>query len=581
MDGARSAFQTPITMREAIENITRKRYILPSIQREFVWKTEQIIKLFDSLMQEYPIGSFLLWGLEKEKIKEYQFYEFITNYHERDMRHNPKANVTGEDNVTAILDGQQRLTALYIGLKGTYAQKEPFKKQNSYDAYPKRKLHLNLLAKSTDFDLTYDFKFLTPLEASRHDEKTYWFEVSKVLEFQCLRDINKYLRDKGLLETELPEQCLFKLYQVVNETRVINYYLETSQDLDKVLKIFIRVNSGGTILSYSDLLLSIATAQWKTRDAREEITTFVEELNQIGDGFDFDKDFVLKSCLVLTDINEIGFKVSNFNRCNMETIENSWDANTKAIRLAVELVSSFGYNIETLTSNNAIIPIAYYIMKKKNPDSFVLSTNYREDREKINRWLKVSLIKRSFSGQPDNVLGPIRKTISENNQVFPVDAIVERFKGSNKSLTFSEEDIESLLNHKYREPHTFSVLSLLYPTLDFRNRFHKDHIYPRSLFKKSELRKKGIPDWNWDWYMDNADYLGNLQLLEGLPNEEKSNTDFLTWLNKTCTNENERKDYMKKHFIPDNVDLSFANYTKFVEERNKLIANRLREILVV
>ena len=366
MEGAKSAFQTPITIKEAIDNVYRKRYILPSIQREFVWKPEQIIKIFDSLMQEYPIGSFLLWGLEKASLKDYQFYEFITNYHEINGRHNPKATVTGEDSVTAVLDGQQRLTALFIGLKGSYAQKEPYKKKTAYDAFPKRKLYLNLLSPSSDFDMKYDFDFLTPIEASRHDDKTQWFEVGKVLEFQDLLSINDYLRDKGLITSRFVNESLFKLWQVVNQNRVINYYLETSQDLDKVLNIFIRVNSGGTILSYSDLLLSIATAQWKTRDAREEITKFVEDTKAIGEGFEFDKDLVLKSCLVLSDINEIAFKVANFNKVNMETIENNWDKIAKAIRLAVELVSSYGYNYETLVSTNAVIPIAYYIIKKGN-----------------------------------------------------------------------------------------------------------------------------------------------------------------------------------------------------------------------
>ena len=44
---------------------------------------------------------------------------------------------------------------------------------------------------------------------------------------------------------------------------------------NKVLDIFVRVNSGGTPLSYSDLLLSMATNQWQDRDAREEVRTLV------------------------------------------------------------------------------------------------------------------------------------------------------------------------------------------------------------------------------------------------------------------------------------------------------------------
>ena len=233
-----------------------------------------------------------------------------------------------------------------------------------------------------------------------------------------------------------------------------------------------------------------------------------------------------------------------------------------------------------MTSNNAIIPIAYYILKKGNPESFILSINYKDDREKIDQWLKCSLLKRSFSGQPDNVLNPITKVIQENTDAFPIDQIVERFKGTNKSLKFTEEDLESLLTYKYNEAYSFSVLSLLYPTLDYRNQFHKDHIHPKSFFKKSELRKKGIPDWQHERFIENVDYIGNLQLMEGLPNEEKNNTDFKEWLENTYPNINERKEVMRNNYIPENIDFSFRNFPMFIEERNKLILNALRKILL-
>jgi len=90
--------------------------------------------------------------------------------------------------------------------------------------------------------------------------------------------------------------------------------LEKDESLDKGSNVFIRVNSGGTILSYSDLLLSVAVAQWKNRDAREEVTGFVDRLNAIGDRFNFDKDVVLKSCLVLSDFTEIAFKVGQLQQ---------------------------------------------------------------------------------------------------------------------------------------------------------------------------------------------------------------------------------------------------------------------------
>ncbi len=118
------SFKTPITIKEAVQNIDKGEYFLPAIQREFVWKTTQIEKLFDSIMRDYPISSFLFWKVDTQNLNSYQFYKFIDEYHEKDSKHNKKVNFNGRaSGITAILDGQQRLTSLYIGLKGSYASK--------------------------------------------------------------------------------------------------------------------------------------------------------------------------------------------------------------------------------------------------------------------------------------------------------------------------------------------------------------------------------------------------------------------------------------------------------------------------
>jgi hypothetical protein len=96
-------------------------------------------------MLGYPIGSFLFWEVGVANVREFAFYEFLRNYHEKDCSHNPKANVIGSETVTAILDGQQRLTSLYVGLRGTFAYKRPHMHSDSPRAYPVRKLYLNLL----------------------------------------------------------------------------------------------------------------------------------------------------------------------------------------------------------------------------------------------------------------------------------------------------------------------------------------------------------------------------------------------------------------------------------------------------
>lgn len=582
------SFERPITVKEAIDNVHSKKYLLPAIQRELVWYPDQIELLFDSLMRDYPVGSFLFWHVDKRRSHIYQFYEFIRNYHERDSRHNPKAHVNGEDDIVAILDGQQRLTSLYIGLRGSYAYKEAKKRWDNNAAFPERRLHLNLLKTCTEEDvkLKYDFQFMTDKESQdKRDDDHFWFRVGDVLKLKENSDVNDYLLENNLFgydreKSQFANKTLFKLHSVVHQQPAINYFLEKDESLDKVLNIFVRVNSAGTTLDYSDLLLSIASAQWQEKDAREEIIDFVDEIGSIGDGFKFDKDFVLKSCLVLCGFTDIAFKVDNFNRSNMLTIEQRWEEITKAIKLTVNLIAAYGYNRDTLTSNNALIPIAYYLLKKDLPQNFVQSSRHQEDRDKIHKWLTIALLKRAFSGTPDNVLRPIRQILDKHQDYFPLNEIVEDFRGKPKSFTFSNDEIQALFDNRYGSAYTFSTLAMLYPTLDFRNKFHQDHIFPKSLFTRKKLSRRVIPESKIESYMAKYDYLANLQLIEGVPNMEKSDKDFKEWLHKTYPNQLARRDYMDKHYIPD-VDLSLDNFENFITERTRLMMAKFESLLKI
>lgn len=581
------AFQTPLTIGEVIHNIHRKKYVLPAIQREFVWGTNQIEQLFDSLMQGYPVGSFLFWHVEKENSQVFQFYEFIRNYHELKNHHNPTASIDGMEDLVAILDGQQRLTSMYIGLKGSFANKIPRLRRNNPAAYPERFLYLDLLAPSEEFDVIYNFRFLKEDEAAAQtEEKTaYWFKLSDILTFKQFMDVNTYLLQNGLLslpseQSTFANETLFKLFEAIHQTPSVNYYLEKDQALEKVLNIFIRVNSGGTKLSYSDLLLSIATAQWKNKDARKEITEFVDDINQIGDGFHFNKDFVLKSCLVLADFSDIAFKVDNFNASTMQKIEDEWEEIKEAIRLAVELVASFGYSESNLTSNNALIPIAYYLNQLERPQNYAISKAYEADRAILRKWFVIALLKRVFSGSPDNVLRPLRRVMKEHPGSFPLAEIIETFKGTTKTFTFDQDELNNLLNYQYGQSHTFSVLSVLYPTLDFRNKFHLDHIFAKSLFTRKALLNLGIAEDELETYMDKVNSLGNLQLLEGVPNIEKSNKPFIKWVHEAFPTEQERQDYAGKHYIPQ-VDVEMKAFPEFIEQREKILIQAFKEMLEV
>jgi uncharacterized protein with ParB-like and HNH nuclease domain len=99
-------FQLPITIAQAVKSIQTRDLVLPAIQREFVWEDKQIVRLFDSILRGYPIGSFLSWKIDPATAEEFRFYGFIRDYHEKDSPHCPVLDLPPAKTVIAVLDGR-------------------------------------------------------------------------------------------------------------------------------------------------------------------------------------------------------------------------------------------------------------------------------------------------------------------------------------------------------------------------------------------------------------------------------------------------------------------------------------------
>lgn len=581
------AYQTPITIKAAIDSIKKHHYVLPSIQREFVWDTDQIETLFDSLMRDYPISTFLFWKVDKNKITDFQFYEFLKNYHEKDCRHNRKAELSNDEDIIALLDGQQRMTSMYVALTGTYAKKIPYYRWESPHAFPPKKLYLNLLKPSEALEVEYDFQFLTEDKAVTKDG-CFWFECGKIMDCTDMSKVSMYLMQNKLMDSSIysEEESTFAIntlngfFNVTHQKGTISYYLEEGEALDKVLQIFIRINSGGTKLSYSDLLLSIATAQWEDKDAREVIHGFVDEINNIGDGFAFNKDIVLKSCLVLADF-DVKFKVDNFTKENMNVIERNWELFSNAMRSAIELVAKFGYNRDNLVATNSVIPIAYFIYKNDYEESILHASSREDDRKAIKEWLARVLLKGTFGGQPDNIYPKMRELINASLGKFPLQEIIAYYRGDRKSISFSEDDIESLLGLQYGKPKTYCALTLLYPGLNYNFKYHQDHIHPQSFFNKKYLRPLNLPDEEYDAFIDACNGLSNLQLLQATQNIEKSDKPFSEWLSQSYPEQSDRESFLMQHYIDTSDSLAFENLLGFVKTRRKLLKSQFMNMLNV
>ncbi len=545
------------------------RYFLPDIQREYVWLKKayekKIEQLFDSILRGYPIGSFLFWKLQKEDIARsdeqdenklnFQLYKFIENYDER-KPHNEKIYIEQikRDELHIVLDGQQRLTSLYIGLKGTRTLRKKWARSDDPNAYEEKRLYLNLKHQPNMDNPEDNYQFEFYAKAPTNDENHFWFKVGDILE---LESVWNYTEKHGIKGNAL--NLLEKLKDAFHTKQLISFFEEKEKNLNKVLNIFIRVNSGGEKLSYSDLLMSILTASFSS-DIREKMNELVDALKDKGFP-NVEQDQVLKTCLLLIGSNT-NFELKNFNKNNVKKIEENWEKITESIYNAAKLLGTFGY-VGLLGSAYILSSLAYFYFLKQKMD--------KHDEEQALKFVRNAQIMGYFSGSTDTKLSIIAHSIKEARTFEAFNHNLA--KHETNPLKITNDAIEGMVFFD-RLARVFPVLQILYPNLNYKTTtFHIDHIYPKSKFKKENEKL------DKDFY-GNHSYIYNLQLLEGAENSAKKDKDPEVWLKEEYKNEQDIEEYKKRNYIDPKLKLEWENIKEFREKREEAIIKRLKEVLL-
>lgn len=558
-----------LTIKDLITEKLGRNTFLPAIQREYVWNPYQVEKLFDSIMCGYPISSFLFWKIREEKKKDWTSYEFIKDY-DQEHPHNKVANLDGiNQDIYLVLDGQQRITSINIALRGSY--------RFFYRKWRDTKLYLNLLWNSNNDnpeEMTYQFLFKEDNSVlPRTDYPQLWYHVGDILNYDDPEDakdaIEEELKPFSEDEKRNAKKMISKLHSVINVTQNINYYEEKSDDYDKVLEIFIRTNTGGQKLEYSDILLSTATAKWKNLNAREEINKFTDDINKIGAGYNFDKDFVMKGAMYLTENLPIQYKLSSFTQKNLELIEDHWEDTKKAISESIKLISNYGVTDKNLVTRLPLLPIAQYL-RNKNSSTYLSSSSMTDvqDQTNIQKWLFLMILKSAFGGSSDTTLTNIRNVIGLIGDKFPFNEINTKLIIDS---SFTDGEIENWLNTNYSTRYSFLILSLLYPNRVWKDtRFNEDHIYPKTEFERKKLLARGYSEDKIKEYQSKYNTILNLELLNDTENKSKNAEPFDSWIKSRDS------DFKKRHHIPEMEDYGFDNFLEFIEKRRELLTDCIK-----
>ena len=370
-------------------------------------------------------------------------------------------------------------------------------------------------------------------------------------------------------------------HRAVRVDQVVAFYEEKSQDIERVLSIFIRCNSGGTPLSYSNLLLSIAVSQWKILDARREVHGLVDEMNKVRPGLLFNADFVLKAGLMLSDIASVGFRVENFTYDNMAVLEENWPNIRQALMETAELVDSFGFDSRTIQATNSLLPIAYYLYKKGAPRDFESSDQFLHDRAVIRGWLTRSILKESgiWGSGLDTLLTALREVIrSSDSSEFPAAELRRIMAQRGKTLDFVQEEIEDLADMRLGDRRIFPLLTMLFPYMDSRDGSDIDHVFPKSRFTPTRLKTAQVDEELFDQFRDHSDRLSNLQLLDRSVNNEKRSTLPSEWLSVHCPSHEKREVYCDRHQL-GGVPETITEFKDFYSKRRARLLDRIASLV--
>ncbi|OPG38531.1 nuclease, EndA/NucM family protein [Helicobacter pylori] len=399
----------------------------------------------------------------------------------------------------------------------------------------------------------YQFEFHA--QKPENDKEHWWFKVGDILELESVWD---YAQEHDLGDRL---KLLETLNKAFHDKQLISFFEETEKDLDKVLNIFIRVNSGGVKLSYSDLLMSILTASFSS-DIREKMNELVDALKDKGFP-NVGKDQVLKTCLLLIG-KDTTFELRNFNKKNIKEIEDNWEKITKSIYKVAKVLENFGY-VKYLGSAYILSTLAYFYYKNDNQKM----DEYGEYQALI--FVRNAQITSYFSNSTDTKLNNIANSMKD----------AQTFESFNHNLAKHEKNPLKITNDAIEEmmcssshAKVFPILQILYPNLNCKTTtFHIDHIYPKSKF--NEKNKK----LNKDFYLW-GNYLYNLQLLEGAENQAKKDKDPEVWLKEEYKNERAIEEYKKRNYIDPNLKLEWENIKEFREKREEAIIKTLKEVLL-
>jgi hypothetical protein len=528
---------------------------LPNIQRPFVWGEGQICRLFDSILREYPISTLLVWKTTSAIRRR----KFIDNWSDS-LKLSTFFVPEDARKKCLVLDGQQRLQSLYIGLRGSFSGKE---------------LYFDVLSGTSSLpdDIKYKFDFKA---AGKSEFPWVKFKDLVVTQKRKKDLLNQIESESGRQLTDDEKDRIDRNLDSIDKSFKMDESI-TYQELDSidrpdlyteddVVEIFIRANSGGTKLEKSDLLFSLLNATWEVADDLME--KLLEDLNRHG--FAFDRDFVLKTCLVLLD-QGAQYEVTKFRKPGVrESIEEQWDKLSDSIRSVVDFIRGKTYIQcdKALPSYLALIPLIY--VRHHFPKSWKKAAG-------VEPFLVRSLLAGAFGGQSDRLLDALVKRFKELGR-FDAEEGFNVIRSQGRSLGITHD---RFFDMGYGSKTIHLIFNLWYPVFSHvpaydNNLPQVDHVFPQSRLKAVKIVNPETGRPGRRYRDDVRNQLANCMLLTRAENGASGKGDASPdeWF------EGKSPEYLDLHLIPNDPALwKMDRYEDFIEARKALISAKFKQLL--
>ena len=530
---------------QIIDKIDEKQLFVPAFQREYVWKRNDAKELINSLIKDYPTGTMLTW--ETGNPPE------LKGKHKYDPR---------QGSVKLILDGQQRITTLYMLMTN---QIPPYYKEHEI-LHNIRGLYVNV----ESLDLEYYKKTIM-------EKAPFWVNITDIFKGTVrYRDVVDQLEEQ-LDGERLPrsrENIIddnFRAIERIKDRDFQEQVIPINATIKEAIDIFYVVNSAGVNLTDAELALAQITGYWP--EARELFKKKLLEL--AANGFVLKLDFIVY--VLLGVLYNIGSKMERLHNIeNLESIKIAWEKlNTDILDYVFNILKSQAYIDHTKEVNSvyAFIPIIVYAYQKgKNSLSQI-------EIKKVIKWFYYSQIRQRYISQlPQKLDKDLKIIVNEDN---PFDKLLNIIALERKLEIEKEEFIGVDVRHalwslmkfyfKSKDAKCLSTGISIRKNMGKKYDLEWDHIFPYSVLKAHGY------DWNNRRKFALAQEITNRAILTQVANRTKSAKLAEGYLEGVLV---KFPNALELQSIPVDKELwKIENYDLFLEQRRKMLANELTAFL--